>query len=215
MRGRRVQLGCWWSLVAAGSLLAGCGSESTPKPDPTKTEAAAPAEASPPAEPPAEAKEPAPAENAASGDEDDAAKDEAETTAAPEKQAAAPNPGAAAAAPNIAPAEAKKTAPTGPTVGQTSTVMASVKAEPGYHCNEAYPHKFVTAGGTNVTYPDPRPKGGCAGKDAISVAVPYVPTAAGSGSVAGTLRYGICDEGKTNCRVVKKPMTLPFTAGES
>ena len=91
-------------------------------------------------------------------------------------------------------------------------MVASIAADPGYKCNDAYPHKFVTSGGTHVTYPNPKPTGACSGKRAIAVSVPFVPTAAGPGSVSGTLRYGICDDAKTNCRIVKKAMTLPFTA---
>jgi len=209
-------------VLGAGALLlvAGCGDETTPAPDKAKAEEPKPdaklAEDPKPDEAKPEAKDDSAEDE---GDtEDDAADDgsdaddEGDTKTADAETDGAKTP--AGTTPKPA-SEPEKKGPTGPTVGKTSTVVASVKADPGYKCNDAYPHKFVTAGGSNVKYPDPKPKGGCAGKHAISVPVPYIPTAAGSGSVSGTLRYGICDEAKTNCRVVKKQMSLPFTAAES
>lgn len=99
----------------------------------------------------------------------------------------------------------------GPQAGKPWQVVASAEAESGYHCNSEYPNKFRTSGGTNVTYPDPNPKGGCAGNSVV-VSIPIVPTAAGPGTVTGTLSYGICDDSKTNCKTLKKEMTLSFTA---
>lgn len=90
--------------------------------------------------------------------------------------------------------------------------MASAQADAGYHCNEDYPNKFTTTGGTNVTYPDPKPRGACAG-DRVVVTIPIVPTAAGPGTVVGTLSYGICDDKKTSCLMKKKDVTLAFDAG--
>jgi len=90
-------------------------------------------------------------------------------------------------------------------------VVASAAPDPGYKCNDLYPHRFLTSGGTNVEYPTAKPKGGCAGKG-VAVTVPFIPKAAGAGTVAGTFRYGICDDAKTNCVVRKKPMTLAFNA---
>lgn len=205
--------------MGAGALLlvAGCGNESTPTPDKAKAEEPKP-DAKTAEEPKTEDPKPEAKDEGETKDEGDAkdesdAKDEGDTKTADAKDEG-DTKSPAGTTPKPA-SEPDKKGPTGPTVGKTSTVVASVKADPGYKCNDAYPHKFVTAGGTNVKYPDPKPKGGCAGKHAISVAVPYIPTAAGSGSVSGTLKYGICDEAKTNCRVVKKQMTLPFTAAES
>lgn len=109
-------------------------------------------------------------------------------------------------------ADAPAEKPKGPIVGERSQLVASATADAGYKCNDAYPHKFITSGGSNVTYPDPKPKGSCAGKKGIAVSVPFVPTAAGPGSISGELRYGICDEGGTNCVIKKKPVTLSFTA---
>jgi len=99
----------------------------------------------------------------------------------------------------------------GPTAGKPWQVVASADADAGYHCNAEYPSKFTTTGGTNVTYPDPKPRGSCAGNRVV-VSIPIVPTAAGPGTVVGTLAYGICDDSKTNCQTKKKEMTLTFTA---
>lgn len=90
-------------------------------------------------------------------------------------------------------------------------MVASADADPGYHCNSDYPNKFTTSGGTNVTYPDPKPRGSCAGNKVV-VSVPIVPTAAGPGTVVGTLSYGICDDSKTSCLMKKKEVTLSFVA---
>lgn len=102
-------------------------------------------------------------------------------------------------------------APKGPTAGKPWQLVASADADAGYHCNSDYPNMFRTSGGTNVTYPDPKPKGGCAGNRVV-VNIPIVPTAAGPGTVVGTLSYGICDDSKTNCQTKKKEVTLTFTA---
>jgi hypothetical protein len=123
----------------------------------------------------------------------------------------APSSSGAATAKNAAPKSAPSSAaPTGPVVGETSSVTAAAKVDAPYHCNDKYPTKFVTAGGSNVSYPSEKVAGGCSGESMASVSVPYVPTAAGAGSVRGKLKYGICD--KDECKILEKDMTLPFTA---
>jgi nicotinate-nucleotide--dimethylbenzimidazole phosphoribosyltransferase len=194
--------------------LVGCDDKPVTSADPAPPEApatAAPEAANEPAEaPPPEA--------------DDAA-DEGEAPAEPKAAANEPPrvdrdaPQGKTAAKEEPPTAEKKAEPAepaekpkGPVVGQPSQLTASAAADPGYKCNDAYPHKFITSGGSNVTYPDPKPRGACAGKKGVAVSVPFVPTAAGPGSIAGELRYGICDEGGTNCVVKKKQVTLSFTA---
>lgn len=174
-----------------------------------------------------EAEEPAKADESGdeSGDEGAEPADEGADDAPAEKVGATPTPretGATqektAAKEPAEPAKAEKAddapadKPKGPTVGERSQLVASATADAGYKCNDAYPHKFITSGGKNVSYPEARPKGSCAGKKGIAVSVPFVPTAAGSGSISGELRYGICDEAGTNCVIKKKPVTLSFTA---
>lgn len=146
----------------------------------------------------------------AKADDEAEGSDAAEADATTKKVAGA-EPAPATPSPTAKP-EADKAKPKGPVVGKQATITASVQAEGGYHCNKEYPHKFVTEGGSNVTYPVARPKGACAGDKAIAVAIPYIPQAAGPGEVAGTMRYGICDDGGTNCMIKKRPMTLKFTA---
>jgi hypothetical protein len=109
-----------------------------------------------------------------------------------------------------APKAAPSAAPTGPVVGETSSVTASAKVDAPYHCNEKYPTKFVTSGGSNVSYPSTKVAGGCSGESVASATIPFVPTAAGAGTVQGKLKYGICDA--DDCRVVEKDVTLPFNA---
>jgi hypothetical protein len=136
-------------------------------------------------------------------------------SAAPAATAAA-QPGATATvakAASAAPAEtaAPAAAPTGPVAGKPWQISTAVQADPGYKCNDEYPHKFTTKGGTNVTYPDPKPRGQCAGKG-VSVTIPFVPTGAGPGTIVGTFSYGICDEAKTSCLMKKQEVSLPFVA---
>lgn len=171
------------------------------------------AQAETPPEPAAEA-EPAteeePAESKPRATASAAAKPDTEQPEVAAKQPApAPSPEATTQPKPAAnkPAPAKK--PQGPVVGETSQVAAAAQADPGYKCNEKYPTKFVTAGGSNVSYPTPKPKGGCSGDSAV-VQVPFVPTAAGAGAVAGTLQYSICTAEK--CVIKKKPMSVAFTA---
>lgn len=129
-------------------------------------------------------------------------------TATQAKVAAAAAP-EATATPSAAPAVAA--APTGPVVGKPWQLSTAVQADPGYKCNDEYPHKFTTSGGTNVSYPDPKPRGACAGKG-VAVTIPFIPTAAGPGTIKGTFSYGICDEKKTSCLMKKQEITLPFVA---
>lgn len=119
---------------------------------------------------------------------------------------AAPEPKASASAAPTAAA-----APTGPVVGKPWQLSTAVQADPGYKCNDEYPHKFTTSGGTNVSYPDPKPRGACAGKG-VAVTIPFIPTAAGPGTIKGTFSYGICDEKKTSCLMKKQEISLPFVA---
>lgn len=141
------------------------------------------------------------------------------TTASAATSAATPAPSAtdsAVAKPDAsaAPSAVASSAPPagkGPVAGKPWQVVASADADAGYHCNSEYPNKFTTTGGTNVTYPDPKPRGGCAGNRVV-VNIPIVPTNPGPGTVVGTLSYGICDDSKTNCQTKKKEMTLTFTA---
>jgi hypothetical protein len=221
MRGRSLIETCVLG-AAALFFMSGCGDKTTPAPDKAKAEDTKPTEAKPDEKKAEEPKPEAKADEGADEKKDDEGAEEKKDEGADEKKDEGADDKQAGTTPKTndtkTAAEPKKEEPkkpTGPVVGEQATVVASVKADPGYKCNDAYPHKFVTSGGSNVKYPNPKPKGGCAGKHAISVPVPYIPTAAGSGSVSGTLKYGICDEAKTNCRVVKKQMTLPFTASES
>jgi hypothetical protein len=122
------------------------------------------------------------------------------------RRRAAPDATATASA-----APAVAAAPTGPVVGKPWQLSTAVQADPGYKCNDEYPHKFTTSGGTNVSYPDPKPRGACAGKG-VAVTIPFIPTAAGPGTIKGTFSYGICDEKKTSCLMKKQEITLPFVA---
>jgi len=200
--------------------LVACESKETPSPDPAPA-AGEGAEANADPKPEPEKADDAEGEDAsaeAEANEDDATKDAAakedgaDDDAKDEHKAKTAGVEPAPATPTPTAKTAEKAKPTGPVVGKQASVTASAQADPGYHCNEAYPHKFVTKGGSNVSYPVERPKGACAGDTTVAVSVPYIPQAAGPGTVAGTLRYGICDDGGTNCVIKKRPLTLSFTA---
>jgi len=137
---------------------------------------------------------------------------EAEPTAEELAETSPPGVGSNEAMPPGKPTDSASGKATGPVAGKPWNAVASASAEKGYKCNDAYPHKFIASGGTNVDYPSKKTRGGCSGTKAVSVTIPYIAKAAGPGTVSGTLRYGICDEGKTNCRVIKKPVTLAFNA---
>lgn len=205
----------WIGLSLA--LLAACGNVA---PDPATKDAAtyAPDPAAPAsaAASVAAASDGAPAPTAPSA-ATDVAPAPASSPAGPAPRAAIPH-GAAppepiarpSSAPTAAPS-AQAVAPTGPVAGKPWALVASAVADAGYHCNSDYPNKFTTTGGTNVTYPSSKVPGACAGKG-VSVTIPIVPTAAGPGTVVGTLSYGICDEAKTSCLMKKKDVTLAFNA---
>lgn len=166
------------------------------------TATTAPASTPEPSSPAPSASSPAPGASGAT-----TAKPRTAASAAPAAPAPTSERPTASATPTPAPGDP----PRGPVAGKPWQLVATAVADPGYQCNSEYPNKFTTTGGTNVTYPDPKPRGACAG-NRVSVTIPIVPTAAGPGTVVGTLRYGICDDAKTNCLVRTKAVTLPFTA---
>lgn len=100
--------------------------------------------------------------------------------------------------------------PTGPTAGKPWTLSASAAPDAGYKCNDLYPHKFTPSGSTNATVAG-KPRGTCAGKS-VAVSIPFTPTSAGAGTVAGTLKYGICATDGTNCVLRSKAISLAFNA---
>jgi hypothetical protein len=195
-------------------MLAGCGSSGASDPAATKDAAAQspPAESARPvnASPPSAATSDAPASPPAT-----AASTSPGPASSPLGLSSAPiAPAPAKALPSVAGPATSKAAPEaqrGPVAGKPWQLVATAEADAGYKCNAEYPNKFTTTGGTNVTYPDPKPRGGCAGKG-VAVTIPIVPTAAGPGTVVGTLSYGICDEAKTSCLIRKKNVTLAFNA---
>jgi hypothetical protein len=204
--------------------LAGCD-ETKPKTQEAAKEPAAAASATSASTASAVAAAPAP--SAAPSAEPSAEPSAAQVAEAPSGSAAAAAtpaaPGAAATQAKVAAAQAPDAtatasaapavaaAPTGPVVGKPWQLSTAVQADPGYKCNDEYPHKFTTSGGTNVSYPDPKPRGACAGKG-VAVTIPFIPTAAGPGTIKGTFSYGICDEKKTSCLMKKQEISLPFVA---
>lgn len=204
------------AIVAIAIVASACGSAGSSDPAATKDSAASVGEASATAAaseapPRASAPSPAPAPSLAPPEP------EASTPASsPSARAGSPERGATAkpiaSSPPAPSAPAAADPPRGPVAGKPWQLVASADADAGYHCNADYPNKLTTTGGTNVTYPDPKPRGACVGNRVV-VNVPIVPTAAGPGTVVGTLSYGICDDAKTSCLIRKKDVSIAFVAG--
>jgi len=95
-------------------------------------------------------------------------------------------------------------------VGQQGVVTAVVAAQGDYKCNEKYPFKFKTGGGSGVTYPVATVRDKSYSKERTTIAVPFVPTQAGRVTVAGTYYFSVCTEEK--CKFGKQAMSLTVNA---
>ena len=95
-------------------------------------------------------------------------------------------------------------------VGQQGVVSAVLVAKGDYKCNDKYPFKFKTGGGSGVTYPVTTVRDKSYSKARTTMAVPFVPTQAGKVTVAGTYYFSVCTEEK--CKFGKQAMSLTVNA---
>jgi hypothetical protein len=100
----------------------------------------------------------------------------------------------------------KITAPAGQAVGKESTAEIILAAKPGFHVNNEFPIKFTPGGSDGV---DAK----VVGKDAATVVpekatikVPFTPTRAGKGKLAGKLAFSVCSD--SNCLMDKVELSV-------
>jgi hypothetical protein len=149
--------------------------------------------------------------------------------AAASANAAAPASGSHASNDRVAAADAPAKAPGGQTVqgtvvqeapfsvwlqadtpliaGKPATVEAVLVANPPYHCNADYPHKFkLGAAPAGISYPEPTVKGAKITPERSVLAIPVQARAPGKATVTGTLQFSVCNDER--CLVEKRELAL-------
>jgi hypothetical protein len=94
-------------------------------------------------------------------------------------------------------------------VGEAATIVVTVKAGSGYKANSKYPHKIkkLTASGASV--PAGSVKGSVEGKN-VTFSIPVTPTASGTHSVSGEIRFSVCND--SQCLIKKAALSATVTA---
>jgi hypothetical protein len=91
--------------------------------------------------------------------------------------------------------------------GGPASVEAVLVANPPYHCNAEYPHKFkLGAAPPGLAYPEPIAKGMQVTPSRSVLKVPVQAQSAGKATVSGTLQFSVCDDER--CLVEKKELSL-------
>jgi hypothetical protein len=91
--------------------------------------------------------------------------------------------------------------------GGPASVEAVLVANPPYHCNAEYPHKFkLAAAPPGLAYPEPIVKGMLVTPSRSVLKVPVQAQSAGKATVSGTLQFSVCDDER--CLVEKKELSL-------
>jgi hypothetical protein len=91
--------------------------------------------------------------------------------------------------------------------GGPANVEVVLVANPPYHCNPEYPHKFkLGAAPAGITYPEATVKGMAVTPSRSVLKVPIVAQSAGKATVSGTLQFSVCDDER--CLVEKKELSL-------
>jgi hypothetical protein len=90
-------------------------------------------------------------------------------------------------------------------LGQEGTVMVTVSAKAGYHCNEKYPHKIkdlsVSAGAELPSKDVP----GVIQDNQVVFKVPVKVVKTGVHTVAGQIRFSVCNA--SQCLIKKVPLS--------
>jgi hypothetical protein len=91
--------------------------------------------------------------------------------------------------------------------GGAANVEVVLVANPPYHCNAEYPHKFkLGAAPAGITYPEATVKGMAVTPSRSVLKVPIVAKNAGKATVSGTLQFSVCNDER--CLVEKKELSL-------
>jgi hypothetical protein len=91
--------------------------------------------------------------------------------------------------------------------GAAATVEAVLVANPPYHCNPEYPHKFkLGAAPAGIAYPEATVKGMQVTPSRSVLKVPIQAQSPGKATVSGTLQFSVCDDER--CLVEKRDLSL-------
>jgi hypothetical protein len=91
--------------------------------------------------------------------------------------------------------------------GGPATVEVVLVANPPYHCNPEYPHKFkLGAAPAGIAYPEATVKGMEVTPSRSVLKVPIQAQSAGKATVSGTLQFSVCNDER--CLVEKKELSL-------
>jgi hypothetical protein len=210
-------VGTWLFVSIALASAAGCESQAAPTPE-VRARAAQPAQGT-------STPEQAPSSAGAHVDlakyqVPGAAPGTASSTAAVADLANAGSPAAASDAPPAGKAEARKGAVVSEeafsawlqadsplAAGALTHIEAVLVANPPYHCNAEYPHKFkLNAAPPGLTYPEEVVRGMQVSAARGVLRIPVQAKAAGAAAVSGTLSFSVCTEER--CMVEKRDLTL-------
>jgi hypothetical protein len=91
--------------------------------------------------------------------------------------------------------------------GSSATVEAVLVANPPYHCNAEYPHKFkLGAPPAGISYPEATVKGAKVTAERSVLAIPVQAQSPGKATVSGTLQFSVCNDDR--CLVEKRELAL-------
>ena len=112
---------------------------------------------------------------------------------------------AAAEAPSYTVSVSNATAKT----GEQTTVVATIAAAEGYHCNKEYPHKAKKLAGEGVEFPGGDTVKGALSGDKVVISIPVKPTTAGAHQVTGEIRFSVCND--SQCVIKKVALAATVT----
>jgi hypothetical protein len=96
-------------------------------------------------------------------------------------------------------------------VGATVSLSAVFTASGRYHCNEKYPAVFKPdAAPEGISFSAEKFSGATFGEKRSALPVTLTASTAGTKTISGTLKFGVCDE--TECIPVKAPIAFTLAA---
>jgi hypothetical protein len=94
-------------------------------------------------------------------------------------------------------------------VGESATIVVTIKAGSGFKANSKYPHKIKKLSASGVDLPSGSVTGSVQGKNVV-FSVPVTPTSAGTHNVTGQIRFSVCND--SQCLIKKAPLAASVTA---